>query len=212
MTAAPEPSYQAGFERRWGHLRRPHVRALAWLLDAPDLLDPALPIRLRSLLRRHGLPPTALRVEVTETVVMSDPEMITGNLEQIRTMGIGIALDDYGTGLSSLSYLRSLPVDELKIDRSFVKDLEGGGANAVIVASTIDLAHALGMTVVAEGVETEDVLALLSAAGCDTIQGFLLGRPAPAVVPAPRSSAAPQAPVPRGVMSTTATPHAQASR
>ena len=149
-------------------------------LGAPDLLDVDLPATVSRLLAAHDLPARHLRLEVTETVVMSDPERITATLLALRAMGVGLSLDDYGTGLSSLGYLRVLPVDELKIDRSFIKDLLTDPACALIVSSTIGLAHDLQLRVVAEGVEDQPTLEALANAGCDTVQGWHTGRPAAA--------------------------------
>ena len=146
-------------------------------LGAPDLLDADLPKIVAQLLRKHSVAPQHLRLEVTETVVMSDPDRIIATLLDLRTLGVGLSLDDYGTGLSSLGYLRLLPVDELKIDRSFVRDLLSDESCALIVASTIGLAHDLRLRVVAEGVEDQPTLQALADAGCDTVQGWHTGRP-----------------------------------
>ena len=115
--------------------------------------------------------------EVTETSVIRDPEIAIGNLEHFAAIGVEIAIDDYGAGLSSLAYLKRLPARELKIDKLFVTQLTNSNRDPLIVRSTIDLAHALDMKVVAEGVETQAALALLSVMGCDMIQGFLICRP-----------------------------------
>lgn len=162
-------------------------------LGAPDLLDADLPKIVAQLLREHAVAPKYLRLEVTETVVMSDPDRIIATLLDLRTLGVGLSLDDYGTGLSSLGYLRLLPIDELKIDRSFVRDLLSDESCALIVASTIGLAHDLRLRVVAEGVEDQPTLEALADAGCDTVQGWHTGRPASPgtirhqrVVPQPR--------------------------
>ncbi len=157
--------------------RAGHAIQVAVNVGAPDLLDPRFPASVAQVLDRYGVPPPLLRLEVTETVVMSDPERVLRTLGLLRAIGVGLSLDDYGTGLSSLTYLRSLPVDELKIDRSFVQRIVDDPASGLIVGSTIALAHGLGLTVVAEGVEDEQTLAALSEAGCDVVQGFLLGRP-----------------------------------
>ncbi len=149
-------------------------------LSAPDLLDVQFPQTVAQLLARHGVPPRQLRLEVTETVVMSDPERIIATLVGLRAQGVGLSLDDYGTGLSSLGYLRVLPVDELKIDRSFVRDLLTDRACALIVSSTIGLAHDLRLHVVAEGVEDQPTLEALATAGVDAVQGWHTGRPATA--------------------------------
>ena len=146
-------------------------------LGAPDLLDADLPRIVAQLLREHAVSPRHLRFEVTETVVMSDPDRIIATLLDLRTLGVGLSLDDYGTGLSSLGYLRLLPIDELKIDRSFVRDLLSDESCALIVASTIGLAHDLRLRVVAEGVEDQPTLEALAEAGCDTVQGWHTGRP-----------------------------------
>ena len=154
-----------------------HAIQVAVNVGAPDLLEPRFPAKVARALDRHGVPPQLLRLEVTETVVMSDPERVLQTLALLRAIGVGLSLDDYGTGLSSLTYLRSLPVDELKIDRSFVQRIVDDPASGLIVGSTIALAHGLGLKVVAEGVEDEQTLAALNEAGCDVVQGFLLGRP-----------------------------------
>ena len=118
-----------------------------------------------------------LRLEVTETAVMTDPVAVSRALGSLRAVGVGLSLDDFGTGLSSLTYLRDLPVDELKVDRSFVQRLLEDPASRLIVESTVQLAHGLGLQVVAEGVEDDETLAALVEVGCDLVQGFLLGRP-----------------------------------
>lgn len=115
--------------------------------------------------------------EVTETSVIRDPEIAIANLQAFANMGVEIAIDDYGAGLSSLAYLKRLPARELKIDKLFVTQLTSTNRDPLIVRSTIDLAHALDMAVVAEGVETQAALALLSVMGCDMAQGFLISRP-----------------------------------
>ena len=118
-----------------------------------------------------------LGFEVTETSVIRDPESAIANLQRFADIGIRVAIDDYGAGLSSLAYLKQLPARELKIDKLFVTQLTSSNRDPLIVRSTIDLAHALDMEVVAEGVETHAALALLTVMGCDMIQGFLISRP-----------------------------------
>ena len=154
-------------------------------VGAGDLLDPHFANSTAARLARFALAPSCLRIEVTEGVVMTDPERILTTLHQLEALGIALSLDDYGTGLSSLAYLRLLPVDELKIDRSFISRMSTDPASALIVGSTIALAHGLGLRVVAEGVEDAETLTALSAAGCDLVQGYLLGRPAPGGPPVP---------------------------
>jgi EAL domain-containing protein (putative c-di-GMP-specific phosphodiesterase class I) len=112
-------------------------------------------------------------------------------LDRLHALGVALSVDDYGTGFSSLAYLRELPVDELKLDRTFLAAAAGDDDRAVaIIRSTIELAHSLGLRIVAEGVETREALDLLSELGCDTAQGYLLGRPAPAAVLFPAAPSA----------------------
>ena len=118
-----------------------------------------------------------LTLEVTETAVIADPETAIANLNRLRAAGVTLAIDDYGAGLSSLAHLRRLPAQELKLDRSLFAELGRSGREALVVRSTIDLAHALGMTVIAEGVEDRAVLAVLAGMGCDQAQGFAIARP-----------------------------------
>ena len=116
-------------------------------------------------------------LEITESTLMIDLPRTMSILERLRAMGIRIAIDDFGTGHSSLAYLKRLPVDEVKIDRSFVKDIATDATDRIIVRSTVDLAHSLGLRVVAEGVEDALTKELLAELGCDEVQGFHLGRP-----------------------------------
>jgi len=127
----------------------------------------------------HHVPAGKLRVEITEEVVMSDPVRAQAVLESLSAEGIPIALDDFGTGYSSLARLARLPVDELKIDRSFVAAMITDPGHAAIVRSTIHLAHDLGLTVVAEGIEHQAQWDRLAELGCDEAQGFLVSRPIP---------------------------------
>lgn len=122
-------------------------------------------------------PGADLGIEVTERSVIADPGVAFANIRRLREVGLCIAIDDYGTGLSSLTYLKQIEADELKIDKSFITSLGSSHRDPLIVRSTIDLAHALGMAVTAEGVETPAAHALLSVMGCDMVQGYLIGRP-----------------------------------
>jgi EAL domain-containing protein (putative c-di-GMP-specific phosphodiesterase class I) len=149
-------------------------------LSTRCLHDPALADRVLELLDRHGVPPALLELEITESMVMVDPDRALQVLRRLHEAGIRISVDDFGTGHSSMAYLKELPVDELKIDRSFVLEMTRDGGDAVLVQSAIALGHNLGLSVVAEGVETPEVLAALDALGCDVAQGFHLGRPMPA--------------------------------
>jgi diguanylate cyclase (GGDEF)-like protein len=149
-------------------------------LAMANLIDSQLPDDVAVLLAKHKLAPSKLILEITENVVMADPTRTLAILERLRSLGVGLSLDDFGTGHSSLAYLRQLQVDELKIDRSFVTNLVHDEQNAAIVRSTIDLAHAVGVRIVAEGVEDADTLFQLKAMGADEVQGFYLS---PAVPP-----------------------------
>nr|WP_063792979.1 EAL domain-containing protein [Frankia sp. R43] len=154
-------------------------------LAASDLLDRAFPEQVRGLLQQYGLPPSALEVEITETTLMRDLVRSAAVLDELRELGVKIAVDDYGTGYSSLAYLQELPVDILKLDKSFVTRLEDGSERRrqkaeAIVRSTIGLAHALGLRIVVEGVDSASVLAKLRSYGCDLAQGYFLGQPRPA--------------------------------
>ena len=134
------------------------------------------------VLASSGLHPSSLELELTESLVMKDPDGAASRLMALREMGVQVAIDDFGTGYSSLSYLQSLPIDTLKIDQSFIRDIAlhmGGGSNPII-ETIVALGHNLGMVLVAEGVETAEQLSFLTRLGCDAIQGFLLGKPMPA--------------------------------
>ncbi|GAB3597698.1 hypothetical protein GCM10027446_26220 [Angustibacter peucedani] len=146
-------------------------------LSARQLADLSLPERLRHALRRHGVGAGQLTVEVTESSIMGDPRRAGQILHELRQEGIRIAVDDFGTGYSSLAYLQRLDVDELKIDRSFVQSMGVIARDDVLVRSIIELAHNLGLSVVAEGVESQAHVERLRELDCDAVQGYHLGRP-----------------------------------
>jgi diguanylate cyclase (GGDEF)-like protein len=143
-------------------------------ISTRNLLDETLPPMVAAALARHGVPASALTLEITESTIIADPARTVGTLNRLSDMGIALAIDDFGTGYSSLSYLHRLPVDEIKIDRSFVQRMTADESDSVIVRSTIDLGHNLGLQVTAEGVEDGQTWQLLAAAGCDQAQGFYL--------------------------------------
>jgi len=149
-------------------------------LSASNLLDAGLPARVAGLLATHRLPPEYLVLEVTESVLLTDPDRSLAVVGALADLGATVSIDDFGTGYSSLAYLRDLPVSELKLDRSFTVDLRTDARTEAIVASTIELAHRLGLRVVAEGVEDEATLGHLRSLDCDTSQGYLHSRPLPA--------------------------------
>jgi diguanylate cyclase (GGDEF)-like protein len=148
-------------------------------VSAANVQDPGLPAAIEAALGRYGLPGTALVVELTEDSLMTDRAGARGVLDEIRRMGAAISIDDYGTGYSSLAYLRDLSVDELKIDRTFTARLAEDTAAVAIVRHTVALGHALGLRLVAEGVEDPAVLAILGGLGCDLVQGFHIASPMP---------------------------------
>jgi diguanylate cyclase (GGDEF)-like protein len=148
-------------------------------LSTRDLLDQDLPTQFADILARNNLSPSSMCLEITESAIMDDPVRAQLTLERLHSMGVELAIDDFGTGYSSLAYLKRLPVDELKIDKSFVMNMEHDVDDAKIVKSTIDLGHNLGLRVVAEGLETLAVWHLLQQMGCDQAQGYYLSKPMP---------------------------------
>jgi diguanylate cyclase (GGDEF)-like protein len=151
--------------------------SIAVNLSARNLLDPDLPNAIAAMLESHRLSSAQLTLEVTESAIMTRPENALKLLTKLHEMGFKLSIDDFGTGYSSLAYLKKFPVDELKIDQSFVFDLADRDDDAIIVRSTIELAHNMGMKVVAEGVESEDILSTLSILNCDLAQGYYMSRP-----------------------------------
>jgi len=149
-------------------------------LSTRCLLDLTLPDQITQLLENTAVAPERLVLEITESAIMTDPTRALEILNRLHTLGVRLAIDDFGTGYSSMAYLKSLPVDELKVDRSFVKHLRDNQNDAVIVRSTVDLGHNLGLQVVAEGVEDQATWQELATLGCDTVQGYYLAKPMPA--------------------------------
>jgi diguanylate cyclase (GGDEF)-like protein len=149
-------------------------------LAAANIVDVGLPAGIAALLECHGVAGERLECEISEHTVMADPVRATDVLDGLRKLGVRLSLDDFGTGHSSLAYLKRLPLDEVKIDRSFVAGMAEDENDAVIVRSTIDLARNLGLQVVAEGVETEQIMDVLADLRCDTAQGYFVSRPLPA--------------------------------
>ena len=149
-------------------------------ISAKLLSSGEFPGQLRALIQESGFAPERLIFEVTETAAVSDPVQAAGALQSFRELGVAISMDDYGTGQSTLSYLKELPLSELKIDRSFVQSAHEDRGDAALVRSTVHLAHELGLRVVAEGVEDAACLAFLRSVGCDFAQGYHIGKPMPA--------------------------------
>jgi diguanylate cyclase (GGDEF)-like protein len=157
-----------------------HELSMAVNVSARSLLDLAFPDQVASLLARWELPARLLVLEITESTIMADPTHALEILSRLDAMGVQVSIDDFGTGYSSMAHLKSLPVHELKIDRSFVAHMLSNASDAVIVRSTIDLGRNLGLRIVAEGVEDHGTLQELDALGCDEIQGYYISRPVPA--------------------------------
>jgi diguanylate cyclase (GGDEF)-like protein len=154
-------------------------------LTVPDLLDLELPDRIAALLADAGVPADRLELEVTESTILADPHRVRGVIDRLDELGVGFAIDDFGTGYSSLAYLKQLPVQTIKIDRSFVMDMLESESDAAIVRSTIDLARNLGLRVVAEGVETDAMWDALREQGATLAQGYLISKPVSAAELAP---------------------------
>lgn len=161
--------------RKWYDTGYRH--GIAVNLSARNLLDDNLPALIERLLHEQQLTPAALELEITESSIMTDPVRAMRNLEKLHRLGVGLSIDDFGTGYSSLAYLKRLPVQTLKIDNSFVRHMEDDEQDEIIVNSTVHLAHNLGLKVVAEGIENQQLLEKLAALGCDEAQGYFIARP-----------------------------------
>ena len=150
-------------------------------LSAVQLAQADLPRAVERALSDAGLPPSRLELEITETSLISDPERATRVLRRIKSLGVAVAMDDFGTGHSSLASLRALAFDKIKLDKSFMDELDRSPQARAIIRAVLALGEGLGIPVLAEGVETAEQLAFLREQGCDEAQGYLLGRPAPSV-------------------------------
>jgi diguanylate cyclase (GGDEF)-like protein len=167
--------------RQLGAWQRVGIDAeIAVNLSAADFADGELPSRVLGLLAAHQAQAQRLVLEVTESAIMREPQQAAQMMQQLRMAGVRFAIDDFGTGHSSLAQLHALPVDELKIDRAFITDLDRSPSHHVIVRTTVEMAHSLGLKVVAEGIETPDIWSALLRLGCDLGQGYLISRPMPA--------------------------------
>jgi EAL domain-containing protein (putative c-di-GMP-specific phosphodiesterase class I) len=154
-----------------------HQLQLAVNVSPRTLRDPDFPARVELALSNSGIAPGCLTIEITEHVLATDATRSITAMTRLRRLGCKIAIDDFGTGYSSLAYLKQLPVDELKIDRAFVAALGEDPQDEIIVRATIDLGHQFGLSVTAEGVETQVAMQMLTAMGADAVQGFFLSRP-----------------------------------
>jgi EAL domain-containing protein (putative c-di-GMP-specific phosphodiesterase class I) len=199
--------------RDW-HLAGHPVR-VAVNLAGRWLADPSLPEQVCAALARHGVPADLLSLEITETAVISDPRRATATLLRLRDLGVHLSVDDFGTGYSSLTYLSRLPVDQMKIDKSFVQRMYDSPRDRAVVRSIIDLGRNLGLDVVAEGVTAPGTRRALQEMGCRLAQGFLFAEPVPvAHVPrlvemygvVPRALPGPSTPLPRRPVQATVLP------
>jgi len=148
-------------------------------ISARQFMEPKLVSEVETILKKTGLPPEMLKLEITETVVMNDAVESTGRLNSLKSLGIKLAIDDFGTGYSSMSYLQKFPMDQLKVDLSFVRRMEEAPENIEIVRAIVNMAHSLRLRVVAEGIETERQRDLLYSLQCDYGQGYLYSKPVP---------------------------------
>ncbi|GGU23527.1 putative bifunctional diguanylate cyclase/phosphodiesterase [Lentzea flava] len=149
-------------------------------VGAQCLQDPTFPDQVERLLKDHGRPPDVLTLEITESAIIADPHRATDVLTRLRELGVRLSIDDFGTGYSSIAYLRTMPVHEMKIDRSFTTNMRSDSSSGAITRSLLGLAHNLELEVVAEGVEDEETWTALAALGCDIVQGYCLSKPLPA--------------------------------
>jgi EAL domain-containing protein (putative c-di-GMP-specific phosphodiesterase class I) len=149
-------------------------------LSAIQLRAPGFAASVERAISESGVDPDQLQFEITESVLMADVDYFMRALRSLKDLGVGLSIDDFGTGYSSLAYLRHFPIDEIKIDRSFVDGLGRDEFDSTLVAAVVSIANAIGVRVVAEGVETTEQLDMLRDLGCSHLQGYLLARPAPA--------------------------------
>ncbi len=163
---------------RWFKLYKRRV-AIAVNITAVEFQDERLVMNIQALLLKYNLPPKYIELEITENVVMTDISRAMDTIVKLQNMGIKVSIDDFGTGYSSLAYLRKLPIDKIKIDRSFIQEVASNDSDLTIVKSMVDLSHGLGKRVLAEGVETVEQLNVLRNLGCDAVQGYFINKPLP---------------------------------
>jgi EAL domain-containing protein (putative c-di-GMP-specific phosphodiesterase class I) len=156
-----------------------HSIRMAVNLSMRQLFDPELLNKVKKALELNGFPASLLELEITESMIMEEVDVVVDTLHKLKRLGISLSIDDFGTGYSSLSYLKRLPFDNLKVDRSFVRDIPQDKNDMEITSAVIAMAHKLGLKVIAEGIETHEQMDFLRENGCEMGQGFLLARPAP---------------------------------
>jgi len=165
----------------WARSQETAHLAVAVNISALQFRQPEFVQQVLDALRRTGADPRRLKLELTESMLVDNIEEVIAKMTSLRALEIGFSLDDFGTGYSSLSYLKRLPLDQLKIDRSFVRDLPADSSSGAIAEAIISMGKAMGMPVIAEGVETEEQRAFLARLGCHSFQGFLTSRPLPLI-------------------------------
>jgi EAL domain-containing protein (putative c-di-GMP-specific phosphodiesterase class I) len=166
-------------KQQWREAGLPAID-MAINLASPSFRKPDLVERVAATLQQYGVPPAELCLEATESILMRDADVTMATLNRLRDLGVKLSVDDFGTGYSSLSYLRRFPINQLKIDRSFVNEVTENPDDAAIIAAIASLAHTLKLEVVAEGVETAEQMSRLAEQGCRMMQGFFFSRPLPA--------------------------------
>jgi EAL domain-containing protein (putative c-di-GMP-specific phosphodiesterase class I) len=164
----------------WSKDKKTSKLVIAANISAKQFVQPDFVNTIDTLLKKHKIEPSRLKLELTESVLIEDIKSVVTKMNALRdTLGVGLSLDDFGTGYSSLSYLKQLPLDQVKIDQSFVRDMTTDASDAIMVKNIIDMAHNFGLNVIAEGVETEEQLNLLKKNGCKSYQGYLFSKPIP---------------------------------
>ena len=163
--------------KAWEHQPHTQTLSLAVNVSAYQFRQPNFVELVQAAITRSGIDPAKLKLELTESLVLDSVDDVIEKMQQLKLVGVSFAMDDFGTGHSSLSYLKRLPLDQLKIDQSFVCDIATDSSAAIIVRTIINMGQTLGMSVIAEGVETEEQLKLLRQYGCQLFQGNLFGRP-----------------------------------
>ncbi|MEM6411984.1 MAG: EAL domain-containing protein, partial [Pseudomonadota bacterium] len=164
---------------RWQVLDEDEAPRVSVNISPIQFAEGGLPESVKRILSETELAPERLELEITESVLMQDTENAVRVLEALEALGVGVAIDDFGTGYSSLSYLKRFPLNRLKVDRSFIHDLESDEHDRTITKTVVKLGESLGLSVIAEGVETEGQRAWLKSMGCDEVQGFLYAKPMP---------------------------------
>jgi EAL domain-containing protein (putative c-di-GMP-specific phosphodiesterase class I) len=164
----------------WSHNELTRDLVIAINISAQQFKQPDFVAQITSMIQKHGVDPSRVKLELTEGVALSDIDSVVAKMHELReVVGVTLSLDDFGTGYSSLSYLKRLPLDQVKIDRSFVCDITTDTNDALMVKTIIDMAHNFGLNVIAEGVETKEQQAFLAKNGCMTFQGYLFSKPVP---------------------------------